>query len=144
MLKIVGKQITNYQELAKLENDRAIARTNVIVTNKGTAEHRVVQTELNEVENKYNLALETEKTLIEERKSIHVVKAEQDVTLQGHEKNDDRREERVNEVEEKRRTLAEYKGRIADTVKNEGAKVNDLRDREVTKQQVIPSKKDDR
>lgn len=219
---VIGKQIANYKEIAQLESDVAIARTNVITTNEGTPEHAAAQDEFSKVESKYKAALETEASLIDERKSVNAVQAEQEVktsptksleylpqdkaaiealeaqiakdeannydfgqslmytdangtlteeraelarmeqevskmrsdleqmkaqavkNAQGTEKPDDRRDDRVDEVDEDRRTMAEYKGKIEDKKKADGAKGNDVKDREATKQKAIPKSKEDR
>ena len=73
---VIGKQIANYKEIAQLESDVAIARTNVLTTNEGTPEHAAVQDEFSKVESKYKAAIETEASLIDERKSINAVQAE--------------------------------------------------------------------
>lgn len=221
---VVGKQIDNYKEIKQLESEVAIARTNVLVASEGTEEHTVAKAEFEKVESKYKAALNTESQLIEERKSINAVQAEQDVktssvkdieylpqdkaaitdletqiadkeaynleykqsmflnysdnptvykemaqeleqkeqevismrkeleemkmqavkNIQGAEKTDDRRDERVSEVEDNRRTMAEYKGEIADRKNSDGAKGNDVRDRDITKQKNVPNIKEDR
>ena len=221
---IAGKQIDNYKEIKQLESEVAIARTNVLTTNEGTEEHTIAQAEFEKVESKYKAALNTESQLVDERKSVNAVQAEQGVktspiksieylpqdkaaitnlenqiaqkeaynleykqsmflnysdnpnvykemareleqkeqevagmrkeleemkqtavkNAQGAEKTDDRREERVSEVEDDRRTMAEYKGEIAEKRKADGAKGNDVRDRETTKQKTVPQTKEDR
>lgn len=219
---IIGKQIDNYKEIKQLESDVAIARTNVLTTDEGTPEHKVAQAEFEAIGEKYKTALSTEESLIDERKGVNAVQAEQDVyksptknieylpedkaiidaletkiadaekynyefgrsidysddpkmraserkqlesmekdvsqmrseleqaktqavqNAQGYEKPDDRRDDRVTEVEDDRRTMSEYKGEISDRKKADGAKGNDMKDREATKQKTVPTTRDDR
>ena len=219
---IAGKQIDNYKEIKQLESDVAIARTNILTTDEGTPEHKVAQAEFEAVEGKYKAALATEVSLVDERKGVNAVQAEQEVKMsptstleylpqdkaqiealetaiataeaknydfgqsllfsdpyntrgedkeqlaqmekevsnmrsdleqmktqavknaQGAEKPDDRRDDRVTEVEDDKRTMSEYKGKIADLKKGDGAKGNDTRDREATKQKTVPNTKEDR
>lgn len=148
---VIGKQITNYKKISQLEIDIAIARTNVLTTKEGTAEHKIVQAEFEQVESKYKSALEMEASLVDERKSVNAVQAEQEVTVlpqavknaQKAEKSDDRRDDRVDEIDENHRTMAEYKGEIAENKKKDGAKGNDVKDREATKKEAIPKSKGD-
>lgn len=221
---VAGKQIDNYKEIKQLESDVAIARTNVLTTDEGTPERKVAQAEFEAVEGKYKAALATEVNLIDERKGVNAVQAEQEVknspirnieylpqdkaaieqlenkissmeaynfeqkqvmtyeysdnesvfdsmskdlagkeqevatmrseleqmklqavkNAQGADKPDDRRDDRVTEVEDEKRTMSEYKGEIADRKKADGAKGNDTRDREATKQKAVPNTKEDR
>lgn len=219
---VIGKQIVNYKELSQLESDIAIARTNVLTTKEGTPEHEAAKTEFEKVESKYNELVGNEASLIEERKSINAVQAEQAVetstvkdleylpqdkaeigaleakiakveaynynleqntmhngtnvakpeqreeivkteqelskmrsdleqmkaravkNAQSAEKPDDRREDRVTEIDDKKRTMAEYKGQISDRREGNRVKANDLKDREVTKQKAVPKAKVER
>ena len=197
---VISKQIVNYKEISQLESDVAIARTNVLTTNEGTPEHEAAKAEFEKVESKYKAVIETEASLIDERKSVNAVQAEQEVktsptksleflqqdkkeiealeakitkaeahnydfgqqevskmrsdlekmkaqavkNAQSAEKPDDRRDDRVAEVEDDKRTMAEYKGEIADRKKGNGAKGNDVKDREATKQNAVPKGKEDR
>lgn len=140
---VIGKQINNYMEIKQLESDVAIARTNVLTTNEGTDEHSAAQSVFEETEGKYKAALDMETQLIDERKGINAVQAEHDVKAQEMEKTDDRRDERVSEIGDERSSMAEYKGQI-DKKKDEGAKGNDVKDRDINKQATIPKGKEDR
>lgn len=219
---VMGKQIANYEELAKLESEIGIARSETLVTVDGTAEGKKAQETFDKVQGKYKAALETEASLIDERKSINAVQAEQGVktssvknieylpqdkakitelvnkiaeqeaynssyaqeiyysedskmkdsmnknldgmekkvndmhgeleqlksqaikNAQEAEKTDDRREDRVDDVDDTHRTMDEYKGEIEDRKKKDGAKGNDVKDKETTKDKSIPKDKGDR
>lgn len=140
---VIGKQISNYMELEQLESDVAIARTSVLTTNEGTNEHAAAQSVFEKMEGRYKAALDTEAQLIDLRKSINAVQAAHDVKVPETEKSDDRRDERVSEIGDERSSMAEYKGQI-DKKKDDGAKENDVKDRDVNKQATIPKGKEDR
>lgn len=140
---VIGKQIDNYQEIKRLESDIAVARTNVLVTEKGTPEYAAVQVDFENIEKQYDAAFSTEVFLVDERKCVNAVQAEQDV--QGVEKTDDRREEKVNELDdEKQLSMAEYKGKIEERRTASGTKDANVKDKEMTKQHTVPTSKEDR
>ncbi|MBD5403026.1 hypothetical protein HDR58_09585 [bacterium] len=140
---VIGKQINNYMEIKQLESDVAIARTNVLTTDEGTNEHSVAQSVFEQTDSKYKAALDMETQLIDERKDINAIQAEHDVKMQEKEKPDDRRDERVSEIGDEKNTMAEYKGQI-DKKKDNAAKGNDIKDRDVNRQNAIPKGKEDR
>lgn len=141
---VIGRQIDNYRELSNLESDIAIARANVLTTTEGTPEHTAAQAELAAVEAKYKSALEVEAELIDERKSVNAVQAEQEVRIseerardeereggrdaQGVEKIDESRNDRAADMGDTRHEMAEYKGQIEARRSAAGAKANDAKD----------------
>lgn len=140
---VIEKQIENYKQLSQLESEVIIAKANVISANEGTKEYAMALDTFHEIESRYNVSLNTEKELIEERKSINAVQAEQGVKLQQVEERDNRREERVNELKEKKHSMIEYKESIAGRKVDEGAKGNDVKDRNIPQgKNVIEFKKD--
>lgn len=141
---VIGKQIDNYKEIKQLESEVAIARTTVITTDEGTEEHAAAQDNFDKAEKKYKDALNTESQLIDERKGINAVQAANDVKTQELERPDDRRDERVSEIDNEKSTMAEYKGEISDKKKAGEAKGNDMKDREIVKENAIPKGKEDR
>lgn len=141
---VIGKQIDNYKEIKQLESEVAIARTAVITTDEGTEEHAAAQDNFDRAEKKYKDALSTESQLIDERKGINAVQAVNDVNTQEIERPDGRRDERVSEIDNEKNTMAEYKGEISDKKKAGEAKGNDMKDREIAKENAIPKGKEDR
>lgn len=203
---VIGKQIANYKELSQLENELAIARTDVLTADEGTPEHATATAEFEKAESKYNAAIETERDLIDERKSVNAVQAEQGVKdspmndleylpqdkekiaaleskiaftekaatsqelalylspklaeMRGDleqmkseaiqnaqnaaDKPDERRDDRVDEIDDDKRTMAVYKGEIDTKRQADGAKGNDIKDREAGKHKTLPKDKGDR
>lgn len=141
---VIGKQIDNYKEIKQLESEVAIARTTVITTDEGTEEHAAAQDNFDKAEKKYKDALSTESQLVDERKGINAVQAANDVKTQEIDRTDDRRDERVSEIDNEKSTMAEYKGEISDKKKAGEAKGNDMKDREIVKENAIPKGKEDR
>lgn len=141
---VIGKQIDNYKEIKQLESEVAIARTAVITTDEGTEEHAAAQDNFDRAEKKYKDALSTESQLIDERKGINAVQAVNDVNTQEIKRPDGRRDERVSEIDNEKNTMAEYKGEISDKKKAGEAKGNDMKDREIAKENAIPKGKEDR
>jgi len=78
---VIGKQIANYKDISRLESTVAIARTNVLTTDEGTPEHVAAKEEFEIIESAYKKSLITEASLIDERKSVNAVQAEQDVRI---------------------------------------------------------------
>lgn len=76
------------------------------------------------------------------RAELEQMKLQAVKNAQNAEKTDDRREDKVTEVEEEKRSMAEYKDEI-ENKKADGAKTTG-KDRETTKQQDIPKGKEDR
>ena len=154
---VMGKQIANYKEISQLEREVAIARTNVLTANEGKPEHIVAQAEFEKVENAYKTAIDTEAVLIDERKSINAVQAEQEVhnspnNILEAEKDDSSRDngsldDRQNESSDDIRhamKMEEYKDEIADRRKESGVKGNDVKVSEMTKEKAVPQGKGDR
>lgn len=136
---VIGKQIANYKEIKELESEVAIARTNMLITDGGTAEHSSAQAEFQKAEAKYHAALSREKVLREEKMSVNAVKAVQDTA--NMEKPDDRRSERVIEIDRDKMTMADYKGKIADMKAENGAKGNELKEvNRNNKKVILPEK----
>lgn len=123
---VVGKQINNYKDIKRLEGEVAIARTNVITTDDGTAEHSAAVSEFEKAEEQLKTALGQESALFEERKSVNAVQAQQEVIVS--ERNNINREERVDEVQEQGHAMSEYKGEIDSKRKNNQAKENPVGD----------------
>lgn len=139
---VIGKQIDNYKELSNLESELAIARANVLTTTEGTPERQAALAELGAVETKYRAALEVEAELIDERKSVNAVQAEQEVRLSGEREPGETRETQSIEkagkemgADEKaaRHEMAEYKGQIEARRSAVDAKGNNAKDHLVEK-----------
>lgn len=73
---IIGKQVETYKEISRLESELGIARSNVIITEKGTVEREIAEKTFEEVNSKYMKEIEKEKSLIEKRKVINAVEAD--------------------------------------------------------------------
>lgn len=145
---VCAKQIQNYRDIQSLESQMSIAKADVLVAAEGTMEHARATVELQTLEEKYGAAVEREASLIDERKGVNFVQSEQEVRenkekeaeqdLSGEdrprgedEKSDDRRDDRVDENDPVRSSMAEYEGEIANRRVNEGAKAPDANDRSV-------------
>lgn len=78
------------------------------------------------------------------RAELEQMKLQAVKNAQNAEKTDDRIEDKVTEVEDEKRSMAEYKDEIENKKKADGAKTTDGKDRETTKQQDTSKGKEDR
>ncbi len=148
---VIAKQIQHYQEMKQIETEVALARSSVLLTHEGTNEHIIAQEAFNSIEDKYNQALNKESELMEERKEVNALQAKNEINKepvidkeQGVEKPDDRREEKVTEIDKDKMSMDEYTGQINTNKQTNGVKGNDVKDRDVTKDKVIQTSKGDR
>lgn len=148
---VIGKQIENYENIALLEKELTIANAQLLISTEGTPEYAEALQRQNTVQGKYDSAIVREESLITERKNINAVQAEQHTTLDriseretDTEKNDNRRQERVDEHDRNQMTMEEAKGAIEQEKGNNGAKVADFKDRKVHEQVKIPKDKGER
>ncbi len=72
---LVGKQIENYKNMKDINLEIAIARTEVLTTDEGSAENIQAKENLNKLQDKYKDLLSKETNLIEARKDISAAKA---------------------------------------------------------------------
>ena len=151
---IVAKQIENCREIAKLETEVDIAYTNMITSTEGTAQYSEAKAEYEKVDTKYKEALETEKSLCDERKTINAVQAEHDVKheieKQGEQANDEHREvsnmeraDRADEADKTQYTAKEYNEMIDSRIKENNA-VNGVKDKEAVKEKIAPTARNER
>ena len=148
---VIGKQINNYNELSNIEVELAAAKANVIIYDEGTPERAEADATLVAVQSRHDSCTAQEQQLLSERKEINAVQAEQEVredrsepALEEHrtsergtgnrtneaEHPDNRRSERVDDRDAKQMTMEEVKGQIEAQRAKDGAKGNDVKDRQ--------------
>lgn len=117
---IIGKQIENYNDLKQLQSELAIAKAEMIA-NDGTEEKEAVEQKLKEISEKYQQAIEKEKSLISERKNINAIQVEQELEDKEQEQGD---KKQFNMVEVKE-WIEKEKGKkeIQDKTNNEPMKI---------------------
>lgn len=146
---VIGKQLGNYQEIQRLSEEISLAKAEVLTSDEGTEERAAAEASLSNLESRYEAALKTEQQLITERKEINAVQAEQEirnVAEQSKEQDgrdnvndehpDDRRSERITEKDNRQMTMEEAKGQIEAVRAKDGARLNDMKDRQVQDQGV--------
>lgn len=74
---VIGKQIGNYEEMQRLETELSIAKANILVTEEGTPERSAAETEMAQLQSRFDSATNIEQQLLIERKEINAVQAEQ-------------------------------------------------------------------
>ena len=139
--QVIRRQIENYKDLNALTAERDIARSDVLTATKGSDNYKAAKARYDEIDGAYNKAVKMEQRLIKERKEVNAVKVEKGTRVGrnaqhdlSNAKSDDRRVERVTGLnDEKQKDLEEYKGKIEDLKKNQGAKGLDSKDRDVNK-----------
>lgn len=146
---VVARQIDNYKEMKGAEEQLAIARAEMLTANLEEKDKAIAN--YNQLEEKYNSLIKKEECLIDERKGVNAVQASEEVNesrtnnslnSRSEEKQDNRRGERVSDIDDKRQTMAEYKGAIEDK-RAEGAKRLDVADKTKLKENTkasIPKK----
>ena len=146
---VVARQIDNYKEMKGAEEQLAIARAEMLTANLEEKDKAIAN--YNQLEEKYNSFIKKEECLIDERKGVNAVQASEEVNesrtnnslnSRSEEKQDNRRGERVSDIDNKRQTMAEYKGAIEDK-RAEGAKKLDVADKTKLKENTkasIPKK----
>ena len=132
---VVARQIDNYKEMKGAEEQLAIARAEMLTANLEEKDKAIAN--YNQLEEKYNSFIKKEECLIDERKGVNAVQASEEINenrtnnslnSRSEEKQDNRRGERVSDIDNKRQTMAEYKGAIEDK-RAEGAKKLDVADK---------------
>lgn len=138
---VICKQITNYNELEKVNQELVLAKSNVLTTNEGTEERLTAEAELAQVQNRYDALVETEKQLITDRTEINAVQSEQELRngleksqgIENREHPDTRRTERVLEKEKKQMSLEEAVGKVQDRKAKAAEKANAFGDKQLEK-----------
>lgn len=136
----IGKQIHNYKELIKVDNEISLAQTDVYTTQEGTDARTNAEQHLSQLQEQKKNILEKESQLINERKDINAVQAEQESrsettreavhengTKQDTEHPDDRRQD-IADKEDKQGTMDEFMGEIQKEKVRDGVKLNNLKD----------------
>lgn len=144
---VIGKQIGNYETIELLNRELTIANAQLLISTEGTVEHAEALQRQSATQEKYNSAIEREDKLIIERKNINAVQAEQQTAIEREadiEKQDGRRQERVDEHDEKQMTMEEAKGAIEQEKALEGAKASDFTDKSLKEQIKMPKDKGER
>lgn len=147
---VIGKQIENYENIELLDKELTLANAQLLISTENTPEHAEAVQRQNTAQEKYNSAVTREESLIMERKNINAVQAEQATQERVSErqnepeKQDNRRQERVDEHDEKQMTMEEAKGAIEQEKANEGVKAADFKDRKVHEQVKVPKDKAER
>lgn len=130
---VIGSQIVNYQEMKELATDRAVAEVNLMSVPEGSEEHGKAKEEFERVDTRFQEVKTEEQKLLSERQKINASQNELEVrgiptlelleenkkkvaekeknapVLSSDEKADDRRSDKINELEEKQENMEEYK-----------------------------------
>ena len=74
---IIGKQISNYMELEKIDAELTVAQMELATAGENTPAKTEAQVNFDRIKDKYDKAISIEKDLIEQRKNINAVQADQ-------------------------------------------------------------------
>lgn len=123
----IGKQINNYTEMTKINEQISLAQVDVYALPEGTEERASAEQHLSQLQERQSSMLEKESQLINERKDINAVQAEQETRnvekeVHNEERSDDRRGDITEEKEE--HTMEDFKGKIQDEKKKDAEKGN--------------------
>lgn len=74
---IIGKQINNYKELKNIDSELTVAQVELATAQEGSKDKTTAQVKYEQIKTKYESVVSVEKELIEQRKNINAVQAEQ-------------------------------------------------------------------
>ena len=74
---IIGKQISNYKELKNIDAELTVAQVELATAQEGSKEKAAAQVKYEQIKTRYEKVIGIEKELIEQRKNINAVQAEQ-------------------------------------------------------------------
>lgn len=146
---IIGRQLSNYDNIEGLRNHLAYVNSQLILAKPGSKEYTAAEKDKESTKEQIEAVYQKEIDLVEKRKSINAVRSAQQSKMerkadrpQGQnnidsqeaehlEHPDERREERVDEHDPQQTTLEEAKGEIEQEKAKDGAKGADTKDRQV-------------
>ena len=144
---IIGEQLENYAKLEVLKPQLELAKADVEMAEIGTPEHKTATEKLEAVQTEYDKAIYKEKDLINMRKEINAGQAVEEVKNDREqartvdlEHPDNRRGDRVDEMDKDKLTLEEAKGKIEQEKAREGAKATDQKDKSIEQGKMNPIK----
>lgn len=131
---IIGRQLSNYDDIEGLRNHLDYANSQLILAKPGSPEYIAAEKEKESAKEQLVAAYQKDVDLVEERKGINAVQSVQQTEQERQieqTKTDERREERVDEHDPKQMTMEEAKGEIEQEKAKDGAKGADVKDRQV-------------
>lgn len=144
---IIGEQLENYAKLEVLKPQLELAKADVEMAEIGTPEHKTATEKLEAVQTEYDKAIYKEQDLINMRKEINAGQAVEEVKNDREqartadlEHPDNRRGDRVDEMDKDKLTLEEAKGKIEQEKAREGAKATDQKDKSIEQGKMNPIK----